>query len=198
FVLSLVGGLIGALLLLWTPTSIFASLVPWLILFATIVFAVGNFTPVHAIRRIQLGPRSALAVLFIILIYGGYFGRGHRFPHAGRVYAVRHARHQRDERPQDGAGGRDDDHGDHRIHGGKRGALAGDATDVRKLGGRLLHGRALGAAARSTADQGLRYRARSHADHLFRLARRLSEARSRGRVDPLMRNEIRLNRHARA
>src|SRR5207245_1892857 len=43
FVLSLVGGLIGALLLLWTPTTIFASLVPWLILFATIVFAVGNF-----------------------------------------------------------------------------------------------------------------------------------------------------------
>ena len=76
FVLSLVGGLIGALLLLWTPTSIFASLVPWLILFATIVFAVGNFTPVHAIRRIQLGPRSALAVLFIISIYGGYFGGG--------------------------------------------------------------------------------------------------------------------------
>jgi uncharacterized protein len=61
FVLSLVGGLIGALLLLWTPTAIFASLVPWLILFATIVFAVGNFAPADAIRRIQLGPHSALA-----------------------------------------------------------------------------------------------------------------------------------------
>jgi uncharacterized membrane protein YfcA len=66
FVLSLVGGLIGALLLLWTPTAIFASLVPWLILFATIVFAVGNFAPADAIQRIQLGPRSALAALFII------------------------------------------------------------------------------------------------------------------------------------
>src|SRR5262249_32622933 len=41
FVLSLAGGLTGALLLLWTPTTIFAGLVPWLILFATIVFAVG-------------------------------------------------------------------------------------------------------------------------------------------------------------
>src|SRR2546429_2724945 len=79
FVLSLVGGLIGALLLLWTPTAIFASLVPWLILFATIVFAVGNFAPADAIQRIQLGPRGALAALFIIAMYGGYFGGGVRF-----------------------------------------------------------------------------------------------------------------------
>jgi uncharacterized membrane protein YfcA len=76
FVLSLAGGLIGALLLLWTPTAIFASLVPWLILFATIVFAVGNFAPVDVVQRIQLGPRSARAALFVIAIYGGYFGGG--------------------------------------------------------------------------------------------------------------------------
>ena len=76
FLLSLVGGLIGALLLLSTPTAIFAGLVPWLILFATVVFAVGNFAPLEAIQRIRLGPRSALVALFIISIYGGYFGGG--------------------------------------------------------------------------------------------------------------------------
>src|SRR5262249_26726156 len=76
FVLSLIGGLTGALLLFWAPAIIFPSLVPWLILFATIVFAVGNFAPLRAIQRIQLGTRSALAALFIIAIYGGYFGGG--------------------------------------------------------------------------------------------------------------------------
>ena len=52
-VLSLVGGLMGALLLLYTPVNFFSGLVPFLILFATIVFAVGNFTPLRVIRRLS-------------------------------------------------------------------------------------------------------------------------------------------------
>ncbi len=76
FILSLIGGLLGALLLLFTPSSIFAGLVPWLVLFSTIVFAVGNFAPLEVIQRLKLGPRGALVAHFIISIYGGYFGGG--------------------------------------------------------------------------------------------------------------------------
>jgi uncharacterized protein len=75
-VLSLIGGLLGALLLLWTPTSVFAGLVPWLVLFSTVVFAVGNFAPLDVIRRLELGPAGTLVAHFVISIYGGYFGGG--------------------------------------------------------------------------------------------------------------------------
>jgi uncharacterized membrane protein YfcA len=74
--ISLVGGLLGALLLLYTPTTVFARIVPWLMLFATAIFAVGNFAPLDVIRRLELGPRSVLVVHFIISLYGGYFGGG--------------------------------------------------------------------------------------------------------------------------
>ncbi len=74
--LSLIGGLIGALLLLLTPASLFAGLVPWLILLATAVFAIGNFGPLQLIERIKLGRQGALIAFFAIAIYGGYFGGG--------------------------------------------------------------------------------------------------------------------------
>src|SRR5271155_1052769 len=40
-VISLIGGAIGAVLLLLTPVPFFSRLVPWLVLFATAVFAWG-------------------------------------------------------------------------------------------------------------------------------------------------------------
>lgn len=74
-VVSLVGGVVGAVLLLTTPDRAFAGLVPWLLLFATAVFAVGSFMPALA-ARLRLGGRSVLVVQFVIAIYGGYFGGG--------------------------------------------------------------------------------------------------------------------------
>jgi hypothetical protein len=40
------------------------------------VFAIGNFAPPEVIQQIKLGRRAAQVVLFIIAIYGGYFGGG--------------------------------------------------------------------------------------------------------------------------
>ena len=73
---SLVGGLIGALLLLFTSNEAFARLVPFLMLFATAVFAWGNLSSPAALKRYTLGPTAVLATQFAISVYGGYFGGG--------------------------------------------------------------------------------------------------------------------------
>ena len=78
-ILSLIGGAIGAVLLLLTPSTVFARMVPWLVLFATAAFAYGSFG-----RKPQatqdasggLGAFAAGAVQFGIAVYGGYFGGG--------------------------------------------------------------------------------------------------------------------------
>jgi hypothetical protein len=75
-ILSLLGGIVGAVLLLVTPSDIFKSLVPWLVLFATSVFAYGSFVPRKADRPPVLGKFGAGAAQFAISIYGGYFGGG--------------------------------------------------------------------------------------------------------------------------
>ena len=74
-IVSLIGGALGAVLLLVTPAAFFARLVPWLVLFATAVFAWGSFGP----RREGppgLSRFGAGAAQFFISIYGGYFGGG--------------------------------------------------------------------------------------------------------------------------
>lgn len=76
FAISVIGGALGGLLLLKTPSSIFSQLVPWLVLFATVVFAWGSFfrKPTEAAQH--LGPMAAGISQFLIAIYGGYFGGG--------------------------------------------------------------------------------------------------------------------------
>ena len=73
--ISLVGGAIGAVILLVTPSGIFARLVPWLVLFATIVFAWGSFGPRQRAQP-RIGKTGAAAAQFLISVYGGYFGGG--------------------------------------------------------------------------------------------------------------------------
>ncbi len=74
-VVSLLGGAVGGLLLLWTPSDFFEALVPWLVLFATAVFAWGSFFR-RATAAAVLGPMPAGVTQFAIAVYGGYFGGG--------------------------------------------------------------------------------------------------------------------------
>lgn len=79
---SIVGGGVGAMLLILTPSQTFARLVPYLILFATALFTLQE--PIS--RRLRL-PANALPsgvkgwvgpvlIQFFSSIYGGYFGAG--------------------------------------------------------------------------------------------------------------------------
>jgi uncharacterized membrane protein YfcA len=76
FILSLLGGVVGAILLLNTPVTIFAKLVPWLVLFATAIFTWGSFrkSPLHAAQVVP--SKMLMCVQFLIGVYGGYFGGG--------------------------------------------------------------------------------------------------------------------------
>ena len=76
FILSLAGGAVGGLLLLNTPPTVFARLVPWLVLFATGVYAWGSFRRRPLDGAAHIGPRIAAVAQFLIGIYGGYFGGG--------------------------------------------------------------------------------------------------------------------------
>ena len=78
---SVLGGGLGAWLLLRTDEKVFASLAPWLVLFATTLFA---FQIWNARRAAPLGdglaPNRRMAVAavyqFGVAVYGGYFGAG--------------------------------------------------------------------------------------------------------------------------
>jgi uncharacterized membrane protein YfcA len=76
FAISLVGGGIGAAVLLLTPAKFFARLVPWLVLFATVIFAYGSFLRKPGEAQTHLGAFGTGVAQFVISIYGGYFGGG--------------------------------------------------------------------------------------------------------------------------
>jgi uncharacterized membrane protein YfcA len=79
--LSLIGGSLGAALLLVTPDHLFRKVVPWLLLAATAMFA---FAP--QLRRMasrgsaehaaHASPLKAGAGMLAVAIYGGYFNGG--------------------------------------------------------------------------------------------------------------------------
>ena len=82
-VTSLAGGVTGALLLIRTPNDTFVKLLPFFMLFATLMFVYGNtLTKSLRERLTQSGKPSkvwlagVLVLQYIISTYGGYFGGG--------------------------------------------------------------------------------------------------------------------------
>jgi uncharacterized membrane protein YfcA len=73
---ALAGGLAGSLLLLRTSESTFVMLIPWLLLFATMLFSFGGAVA----KRLTGGAKAplslAVAAQLLISVYGGYFGGG--------------------------------------------------------------------------------------------------------------------------
>jgi uncharacterized membrane protein YfcA len=77
-IVSAFGGIAGALLLLHTPAQAFNAVIPWLLLFATLVFALAPWLLTFARRTTDVEDVAwwHSIVLFVIAIYGGYFGGG--------------------------------------------------------------------------------------------------------------------------
>jgi uncharacterized membrane protein YfcA len=79
---SILGGWLGSLLLTRTQENTFARLVPFLILFATLLFlAQGAFRNLARMEKRVAGPGHrgigvAMAFQFAVSVYGGYFGAG--------------------------------------------------------------------------------------------------------------------------
>lgn len=73
-----VGAICGSLLLLVSDPAFFVSLIPFLILFATGLFAFGDALRVQLLKRVgqSAGDLAIYSALFILSIYGGYFGAG--------------------------------------------------------------------------------------------------------------------------
>ena len=77
-ILSLVGGAVGAALLLVTDDKTFSKIVPWLLLLATVLFAVGPWL----LRQLKTGANEGASTgkavfgMLAVSVYGGYFNGG--------------------------------------------------------------------------------------------------------------------------
>ncbi|MCB0414900.1 MAG: sulfite exporter TauE/SafE family protein [Bdellovibrionales bacterium] len=81
--MSLIGGLFGAWLLLNTPEDFFKKVIPWILLFATVLFTFGekinkylkSFSTSYD-RASSIGQILLLLLFFAVTIYGGFSSAG--------------------------------------------------------------------------------------------------------------------------
>ncbi len=79
-IIGLVGGAVGALLLIWLGDGGFRPMVPWLLLMATLLFAFSERIRAAVEPWSNEGgvgmKTSAYALMTVVSIYGGFFGAG--------------------------------------------------------------------------------------------------------------------------
>ncbi|MGC8588233.1 MAG: sulfite exporter TauE/SafE family protein [Hydrogenobaculum sp.] len=85
FVPSLIGGVLGGFLLLYTPQKTFNFIVPFLILFAAILF---SFGPKISRFTSRIKARYIFLIQLITAVYGGYFGAGMGIVMLGSITAI--------------------------------------------------------------------------------------------------------------
>jgi uncharacterized protein len=78
--LAVVGGMLGSYVLIVTGQDSFQRVIPWLLLFATLSFALGPWIKLRLERDFAFDGRRWLwlsfLLEFIVYVYGGYFGLG--------------------------------------------------------------------------------------------------------------------------
>jgi len=128
---AVAGAVLGAWLLLVTPSRTFSAIVPWPVLAATLLLALQR--PLHKLtgaRELPEGDvhdgRRAVGLVvgqLLVSIYGGYFGAGDGDPDAGGAGPLRPGRHPSAQRPQER--GRRRHHGVAGIYFAARGPSTG-------------------------------------------------------------------------
>ncbi|MBI3701978.1 MAG: sulfite exporter TauE/SafE family protein [Afipia sp.] len=79
-IVGLFGGVVGAILLIWLGDKGFRPLVPWLLLVATLIFALSvqirKFTEPWSQGQHAGAKIAAFVLMTFVAIYGGFFGAG--------------------------------------------------------------------------------------------------------------------------
>jgi uncharacterized membrane protein YfcA len=73
---TFIGGLVGSVLLVLTPSRAFDFIIPWLLLLALLAMLFGDKASNWLHDRITIGRRTLIVAQWLLAIYGGYFGGG--------------------------------------------------------------------------------------------------------------------------
>ena len=74
--ITFVGGIVGSVLLVLTPSRAFDVIIPWLLLVGLVVMLFGRSASEWLHERVSIGRPTLVAAQSLLAIYGGYFGGG--------------------------------------------------------------------------------------------------------------------------